>query len=483
MKKFFVSWKVFPHLFLVGIFFLFILLRIPSLIEPYWYGDEGIYAVIGQSMREGYVLYQDIWDNKPPVLYLLYALVNGELFWIKLLSLLVGVATIFVFYLLSRHVLQERISVIVATSVFTVLFGLPLLEGNIANAENFMLLPIATAFLIALRKKSSKSYAIAGLLLSIALMTKSVAIFDITALLFILLLNHLKKTKQIIVEVGKFIMSKDIRLLLFGIVSLPLITVIVYVFLGAVSDLISSTFTNNVQYVGFTNHLLFPLGRVFLKIGLLIAAVSLIYYFRARLTKVEYVVFPWLAFSLFSVFFSDRPYTHYLLMGLLPFSLLIGYVTQKRRLMPLIIAIGVIFVSLSYFSVYKKNIDYYHNYISYVFGGKKFQEYVAFFDRNAVLDYAVAQSMKSHINGESVYYWSDSAQLYLLTGVLPITKYIVAYHNLSYADALSLTEQQVRDHSPQYIVSTKNMDIPFKLYDRYEVKYMIDRVKIYEKSI
>ena len=29
---------------------VFALLRLPSLIEPYWYGDEGIYEVVGQAM-------------------------------------------------------------------------------------------------------------------------------------------------------------------------------------------------------------------------------------------------------------------------------------------------------------------------------------------------------------------------------------------------------------------------------------------------
>ena len=35
---------------LAGVVFL----RIPSLFEPYWYGDEGIYLTIGQAMRHGW---------------------------------------------------------------------------------------------------------------------------------------------------------------------------------------------------------------------------------------------------------------------------------------------------------------------------------------------------------------------------------------------------------------------------------------------
>ncbi len=55
--------------FLLIIILLMILLRIPSLFEPYWYGDEGIYLTLGQAIRKGLLLYRDIHDNKPPLLY------------------------------------------------------------------------------------------------------------------------------------------------------------------------------------------------------------------------------------------------------------------------------------------------------------------------------------------------------------------------------------------------------------------------------
>ena len=55
---------------------LLVLLRLPSLFEPAWYGDENIYLTIGQGIRKGMVLYRDITDfpNKPPLIYLFAAL-------------------------------------------------------------------------------------------------------------------------------------------------------------------------------------------------------------------------------------------------------------------------------------------------------------------------------------------------------------------------------------------------------------------------
>ena len=60
--------------FWVFLFLIFLFLRLPSLFEPYWYGDEGIYLTLGQGVRKGLVLYQQIHDNKPPTLYYLAAL-------------------------------------------------------------------------------------------------------------------------------------------------------------------------------------------------------------------------------------------------------------------------------------------------------------------------------------------------------------------------------------------------------------------------
>ncbi|HXS15287.1 MAG TPA: hypothetical protein VN711_04105, partial [Candidatus Saccharimonadales bacterium] len=60
--------------FLLAASLVFFLLRFPSFFEPYWYGDEGIYEVIGYGLTHGRLLYQGIWDNKPPLLYLIYAI-------------------------------------------------------------------------------------------------------------------------------------------------------------------------------------------------------------------------------------------------------------------------------------------------------------------------------------------------------------------------------------------------------------------------
>src|SRR3990167_6055899 len=58
-----------------------VFLRVPSLFEPYWYGDEGIYLTIGRAMRGGMELYKEVHDNKPPLLYVVAAIAGGREFW------------------------------------------------------------------------------------------------------------------------------------------------------------------------------------------------------------------------------------------------------------------------------------------------------------------------------------------------------------------------------------------------------------------
>jgi hypothetical protein len=80
--------------------FIFILLRLPSLYESYWYGDEGIYAAVSSEVSRGKKLYAETWDHKPPLIFLIFA-AAGTAGWpaglvlLKTLSIIFGVVTIF----------------------------------------------------------------------------------------------------------------------------------------------------------------------------------------------------------------------------------------------------------------------------------------------------------------------------------------------------------------------------------------------------
>ena len=445
--------KKIEELFLGIIVSVFALLRFPSLFEPYWYGDEGIYQVIGIALRQGRILYSEIWDNKPPVLYLIYALFNGEQFYVRLASLVVGAGTVVIFYLLTAKLFKNLFSRFASTTFFAVMFALPVLEGNIANAENFMLLPITAAFYLSYTHQSKNRFLftfISGILMSFAFLTKIVAIFDMAALFVTLSIfrffEEIHLTRANVRRHLKAIINglEQETVLVIGFIAPVTITILYFLFVEALPDFMRASFAQNIGYVGHGNFFLFPMGFLYLKLALLLFSVLLVIRYRKNFGKSGVLVLIWLGFSIFNAAFSQRPYIHYLLVMLPSFALLIGYVLDDRKLfkvtLPLLIIV-VILASQIFRPNFKKVSLYYENFFSFISNNKSVESYQAFFDRNTPRDYALASFVKSKTSDrEGIYLWSDSAQIYVLSGKLPPGRYAVSYHVTFYPDAARETK-------------------------------------------
>lgn len=466
--------------FLAGICTVFVLLRTPSVIEPHWYGDEGIYQVVGQALNEGRILYREIWDNKPPILYIIYAIVHADLFFVKLLSLISGFLSVIFFFFLALKIFKNRKAVIVATSLYAILFGAPVLEGNIANAENFMLLPIVAAgyFVYLYRHgRKTKQVIIAGLLLSVAFMTKTVAIFDFAAFFTFLFFTVSLKGKNLIKDYSYFIISFASLFLIFCS----------YFFLrGVFPDFVSGVFWQNVSYVSEQYGAANPYIILFVKTFLLLIFVAILVAMRKKMTNATLFIYLWIVFGIYNAFFSDRPYTHYLLVLLPAFSLLVGHIFEKTktRIISIIGVIIVIFFAYYHFGIYRKNILYYQNYLQFITNGKIITDYQRFFDVNTPRDYKIANFITGNMEkNEPVLLLSDSAQIYSLSKKLPIGKYIVAYHITYYPRAERETKEEIEKERPRYIIQTSQGAIFKDLLSSYELKYIMDGAKIYERKI
>ena len=157
-----------------------VLLRIPTLFEPYWYGDEGIYLTIGQAINKGVRLYSQIHDNKPPFLYLLAALAGGSLFWFRFIAAAWNVATVAIFAKLYRTIFGEKHKLeLGAVVIFALLTNLPTLEGNIANAELFFLLPTLAAVYVLWGEPEVKRVFLGGLLIGLGGLFKIPALLEV----------------------------------------------------------------------------------------------------------------------------------------------------------------------------------------------------------------------------------------------------------------------------------------------------------------
>jgi 4-amino-4-deoxy-L-arabinose transferase-like glycosyltransferase len=456
--------------------FLFFILRLPSLFEPLWYGDEGIYQTIGTALRHGKILYLQIFDNKPPLLYWIYAILQSDQFLVRLASAIFGLFSVIAFYFLSKKLftnVKNNYIPAITTFIFAILFGLPALEGNIANAENFMLLPIIASALLIVKQKN---FFLAGLLLGIAFLTKIVAVFDLSAfLVFYLILNFNSLKKEIKI-------SKILAGFLFPILLATLYFIVNHAFL----DFAKATFVNNVSYVGYGNRIGSLPILLFIKLILLIIFVIYIFVKRKILNKSTLFILIWLAFSLFNAFFSQRPYTHYLLTLIPSLSLAAGLVLFDKKYQKIIsvIFLIVLIIIMKGFGTpkFNKNINYYQNFISYMMNKKTTISYQKFFDGNTPFDYRIAQFIKPKLNiNDTIFVWGNNAQLYQLTNTVAPTKYIVAYHITNYKDGVMTTIKGLGIAKPKFIVVMTNSGaIPFSLTG-YSKIIDINSAIIYEK--
>jgi 4-amino-4-deoxy-L-arabinose transferase-like glycosyltransferase len=166
---------------LLAVFVLALALRYPVADVPFE-RDEGEYAYVAQRWLLGEVPYKANFDQKPPAVFVAYAAflrLFGEspsaVHWGAQLYTLGTLALVVV---LGRK-LFDLTTGVVAGAVCAVMLVSPCVDGNAANTELFMLLPLAAGALATLRateRDSAAWAAVAGVLGGAALLCKQVAL-------------------------------------------------------------------------------------------------------------------------------------------------------------------------------------------------------------------------------------------------------------------------------------------------------------------
>lgn len=488
---------------LVFLSFLFFLLRFPSLFEPYWYGDEGIYFVIGDGLRQGRILYEGIWDNKPPLLYLFYQFFGQSLFGIKAVSLIFGIGAIIAFYFLSLKILGVKKYAFFASLVFLFFLGTPIIEGTIANAENFMLFPILLGFIFFLRvfqlednisKKSqtltvNRSLFLSGLFFGIAFLFKIVGIFDFLSLLFFFFLYIQQKANtNFFVSLVSLAQKKGLPLILLTsgfIVPITLYSLF-SIFNGTFVSFLTGAYLDNISYVEWRNTFFIPHGLILLKAAILFAFLYLLFRLRNRFPVPLLFVFSYVGFSIFNIFFSQRPYGHYVLL-LLPSLILLFFscfvYPKFRRITSLSTFFIIILILYSFqFFLASRLFNYYGNFLAFVLGNKSTSSYISSFDYRTERDYALASYILGHTGSkDTIFLWGESAQIYFLTGKLPAGRYVVSYH-INSEDAEKETLLALSESPPHLIIIFPDTPTPPFSLRGYNYVMTIEGASIYERS-
>lgn len=463
---------------------IFVILRFPSLFEPYWYADEGIYQAVGMLINDGASLYSGAWDNKPPLFLVFYALFNSDQFVIRTVSLIVGLISVWLIYFISSKLFEKnKLAIAVSALSFTFLFGTRIIEGNIANTENIIILPILIAayLLISIDKfKNStqlKVYILAGFLLSLAFLSKIVAVFDFMAFSAFLLFENVGNLKT---KISKKIIPLSIG---FGI---PVILTALYFLLtNNFKDFMDAFLLSNVGYVGVNNNFIIPQGLLIFKSLILLGFISFIFWKRNKISRNVLFIALWFGFGLFSAFFSQRPYTHYLIMLLPAFCLMMGAIIsfKKERLYLLVLFIFGFLIIYNNFEFFTKLSAYYKNYIYYTADKKDLNSYRAFFDSRTPRDYALASYIKANTTPEEkVFIWGNNAMIYKLASKTPILRYTVAYHITGFPLGIKDMNDAINTSKPKLIIIMPEVPtFPLSL-DGYNEKMNIQGAIIYEKA-
>lgn len=434
---------------LVLVLFGVFLLRLPSFFEPHWYGDEEIYLVLGQMMRRGAILYRDIWDNKTPLLYFIYAL-SPTLLWAKVSATTCVLGTTLGVYFIFKKIWPALLA--------GVLLSLPLFEGNIANAELYFTAPIVFGACLIYKRKSP---VLIGILLALAFMLKVPAVFDFMGLYLADLLTQ------------KFDLKKHLRFyfpmgLVFGVI---LLAVGGYFFFNhALGDFLIAAFSQNAFYVsidsGPFSKLTNPLFvRAFL---LLLASLILFILFIKKLISRQMVfVFFWFSFSLYGALLSNRPYMHYLLQIIPPLVVLFAHLSEdlKKRWLgtiPIIIIFYFLFTNFkNAFAL--EPVSYYQNFFDYISERKTWESYVNYFDNRTLNYYQITGFIRENTGkNDPIFVWADAASIYVISERPAAAKFIQAHH-LTTIDPKNYDAviERLKKFQPKYIFVTRPVSFPF----------------------
>ena len=435
---------------LLGIVFA---LRIPSFFEPFTYGDEMIYLTLGNAVRQGLTLYKDVHDNKPPLLYLLAA-VAGNVFWFKVILAFASIIAIILFYKLAMAIFEKEKKAMVATVAFSILTTLPLLEGNIANAENFMIgFTIAALLILFTKKHNFKNLFLAGGLFSLAALFKIPAAFEVPVVIaFWLLISPGKDYPAI---------AKKTLFMALGFAVPILITFVWFYFKGALPDYVKAAFLQNVGYLSsfrpgdIQKPFLDRNAPLLTRGAVVLFGLALLWLKRKTLSKEFMFASVWIMFALFAVTLSERPYPHYLLQAVPAAALLIAILVKGRTLDQVltIIPLGLLLaVPVYYKFYYYPTFSYYSRFIQLATGKMTKNGYLATFGGNTISNYEISDFIvRSTAPGDRIFVWGDSPPIYALTRRVPSFKYVAAYHIFDFSSKTELLKN-LAEVRPIFIV-------------------------------
>jgi hypothetical protein len=465
----------------------FIILRIPSLFEPHWYGDEGIYASVAFAIEHGKKLYVDVFDNRLPGIYYIYSLATSEnrQFVMRLLSLFAGIITILGIGAIGKTLKLKGVATVIAIAIATFMLGTPFLEGNTANNEHFFL-PLTIWGIWFILQPNFKSKLFAGILFGLSFIVKFPPVFTMCAggLYLILLASNsfLQRVKNsILLGIGFVIPIAVGSFLLF--------------INGNFFQAIQFGILNNKKYVEYYSTEGFTLEQKTIGLAVIIAVISFIYW-RKWISHVLFLFLSLLVVDTYAAMFSGRQYTHYLLQVIPAVSLLGGYAVHfmlEKKTKLIFKPVGVIVFYLGWhFILYLfaqgvgtgmhiKPEDYYKDFrlaSKYIFQRDYPNNVPEGFFQESKKIIAARKATESY-KTKQFYFFTNESWVYDYVGIVPPTMFITEYHQYMVDKGVKRNVSDLQKSAPKIVGFDKDLKPPDELKSYVEENYTKDKEDAY----
>jgi len=330
---------------------IYIFGRLPYLFMPHWNFDEGVYLSIGSDLNQGFNLYSQTWDHKPPVLYWVYQLLlkisNNQYFIFPLVNFFLGLLIIFLVYKISYYfftnqsktsTLETKLPYLIVI-ITTLFLATGLWEAAVFNGENLFIPLILGSIYFFLFKKHWGFDILSGVLIALAIGTKANTVVELIGFFVGYLIINFSDLKNTIWRYARIIVTTVILILM---------VLINFNFKNELQFSLYSIFGYNTQYVEINNNEFSSIWgvplfngkryqpdrngisdlqlRTILLITWIVVLSLFTYQTKSRSKKILYLI--WLGFGFYAVTLSSRNYSHYLLQLIPLLALGFGFIVE-----------------------------------------------------------------------------------------------------------------------------------------------------------
>lgn len=478
-----------------GFLFVAFILRFPSFLRSVVDWDESLYLLMARSILAGEFPYVEIWDHKPPGIYYLFvsslAVFGDSILSIRILSCLAVAFTSYLLYRLATVAFSNGKKIGIISGILYIVFTLG--NGGLAANTEIFLAPLVTlSFLALLTRKSSvvdghshnggRLFTI-GLLMGLAFEIKYVVLFELLAILAVILYNVMKSEKM--GSRGNLLsLAKDCSIVLAAF-CFPFVLVSIvfwrgghfgeYFYANVTANSIhtvTDSLRSSVKLAALAKQVL---ANSILSISLVLLPLYLNRMKRKLVTEKNTMetIFIWLFASLTSIIFMGLQYPHYYIQVLPPLCVLsahmiVNAVVSNER----IHALGKRLLFGLFFLVFTTQVVYY----SFGMGARmSYMRMVKGIKNWGDLPAAISEYLNHRIERNSlVYVYDYQPIIYYLTHSRVPSKYVFPMfiwdEHFSKVAAIDPIEElaSILDKRPEYIILKDQPHQRDAVFDRLE---------------